>query len=214
MEDIRVLRKQISELESSNKRFRLMADSLPVLISYVDSEHRYRFNNRAYEEWHGLPKAEIYGKHVREILGEETYHGIKKYIENALSGKKVSYERLFNSNSVERYLHVDYVPDFGEDGKVNGFFVLVYDMTSLKKTEEDLKHYASLSLREKEVMQYVVEGKSSAAIAKILNLSAKTVETYRSRLMTKLNVPNLVALVRFTAQQGLISHLKTPDKKL
>lgn len=61
----------------------------------------------------------------------------------------------------------------------------------------------SLSAREREVMQFVVEGKSSAEIAGILNLSPKTVESYRSRLMKKLGIGDLPSLVRFAIQQGL-----------
>jgi two-component system, NarL family, response regulator NreC len=60
-----------------------------------------------------------------------------------------------------------------------------------------------LSEREREVLQFVVEGKSSADIATRLGLSPKTVETYRSRLMQKLGVPNLPALVKFAIQHGL-----------
>jgi len=183
-----------------------MADSLPVLISYVDSELCYRFNNKAYEEWFSISREEIYGKHVREILGDKYYRDVLKYIEQALSGKKVTFEKLLPSNDAEnRYVNVSYVPDFGEDKEVHGFFVLAYDITASKKREEALKHYASLSPREKEVLQYVVEGKSSAEIADTLNLSAKTVETYRSRLMTKLEIPNLASLVRFAVENGLAS---------
>jgi RNA polymerase sigma factor (sigma-70 family) len=48
-----------------------------------------------------------------------------------------------------------------------------------------------LSAREREILQMVVEGKSSTEIANILGLSPKTVETYRSRLMTKLGIKDL-----------------------
>jgi DNA-binding NarL/FixJ family response regulator len=61
-----------------------------------------------------------------------------------------------------------------------------------------------LSPREREILQLVVEGKTSAEIAGILSLSAKTVDTYRSRLMDKLGIGNLPALVKFAIQQGLI----------
>ena len=61
----------------------------------------------------------------------------------------------------------------------------------------------SLSAREREVLQSVVEGKSSAEIATILNLSPKTVESYRSRLMKKLDIGDLPSLVRFAIQEGL-----------
>jgi DNA-binding NarL/FixJ family response regulator len=61
----------------------------------------------------------------------------------------------------------------------------------------------SLSARERQVLQLVVEGKSSAAIAHTVHLSPKTVETYRSRLMKKLGVAEVTALVKFAVQHGL-----------
>jgi DNA-binding NarL/FixJ family response regulator len=60
-----------------------------------------------------------------------------------------------------------------------------------------------LSARERQVLQLVVEGKSSAEIAGIVHLSPKTVETYRSRLMAKLGVADVPALVKFAVQHGL-----------
>ena len=61
----------------------------------------------------------------------------------------------------------------------------------------------SLSSRERQVLQLVVEGRSSAEIARTIHLSAKTVETYRSRLMKKLGVPDTPALVKFAIRHGL-----------
>ena len=61
----------------------------------------------------------------------------------------------------------------------------------------------SLSAREQQVLQLVVEGKSSAEIALIVHLSPKSVDTYRSRLMRKLGVPDLPSLVKFAIEHGL-----------
>lgn len=61
----------------------------------------------------------------------------------------------------------------------------------------------SLSRRERQVLQLVVEGHASVEIAARLVLSAKTVETYRSRLMQKLGVHDITALVKFAIQHGL-----------
>jgi DNA-binding NarL/FixJ family response regulator len=61
----------------------------------------------------------------------------------------------------------------------------------------------SLSIREKEVLQLVVEGKTSVEIAETLALSPKSVETYRSRLMKKLSVKNIPSLVMFAIQHGI-----------
>ena len=60
-----------------------------------------------------------------------------------------------------------------------------------------------LSPREIEVLQLVVEGKTSAEIADILSLSPKTIETYRSRLMSKLGIEDIPGLVKFAIQHGL-----------
>jgi len=60
-----------------------------------------------------------------------------------------------------------------------------------------------LSPREREILQLVVEARSSAEIAAILSLSPKTVETYRSRLMDKLGIGDLPGLVKFAIQHGL-----------
>lgn len=64
---------------------------------------------------------------------------------------------------------------------------------------------AQLTVREREVLQLVVEGHSSSEIAERLNISTKTVETYRSRIMQKLNLSDLASLVKFAIQHGLTS---------
>lgn len=63
----------------------------------------------------------------------------------------------------------------------------------------------SLSARERQVLQLVVEGRSSAEIARMIHLSPKSVDTYRSRLMKKLGVADVTALVKFAIQHGLTS---------
>jgi DNA-binding NarL/FixJ family response regulator len=61
-----------------------------------------------------------------------------------------------------------------------------------------------LSPREKEIMQLIAEEHTSAEIAKILFISEKTVEKHRANLMEKLNVHNLVGLVRLAVKYGLV----------
>ncbi len=77
------------------------------------------------------------------------------------------------------------------------------DYMHKRRAAEVKSPLAGLSPREKEILQFVVEGKSSADIAAILHLSVKTVETYRSRLMTKLGISNLASLIKFAIQHGL-----------
>jgi DNA-binding NarL/FixJ family response regulator len=62
-----------------------------------------------------------------------------------------------------------------------------------------------LSRRERETLQLVVEGNTNSAIAQLFNISSKSVETYRSRLMLKLGITNVPALVIFALRHGIIS---------
>ena len=80
---------------------------------------------------------------------------------------------------------------------------LIEDYVYRRKAAQDKSPLESLSPREREILQLVVEGKTSAEIGEILYLSPKTVETYRSRLMEKLSVKNLPDLVKFAIHQGL-----------
>ena len=65
----------------------------------------------------------------------------------------------------------------------------------------------SLSTRERQVLQLVVEGRTSIEIARLIHLSPSSVQTYRSRLMTKLGVSDVPSLVKFALEHGL-----TPPK--
>lgn len=63
---------------------------------------------------------------------------------------------------------------------------------------------ATLSARERQIVELVVQGRSSTEIGTQLHLSPKTVDTYRSRLMAKLGTPDVPALVRLAVRVGLI----------
>lgn len=65
---------------------------------------------------------------------------------------------------------------------------------------------SSLSPREKQIVVMVARGQSSAAIGAQLHLSPKTVDTYRSRLMSKLNLPDSAAVVRWAIRVGLVDN--------
>lgn len=62
---------------------------------------------------------------------------------------------------------------------------------------------APLSAREREVLRHMVEGRTIAETAQKLGLSPKSVETYRSRMMTKLDMNDLPSLVKFAIRNGI-----------
>lgn len=142
-DEIRARRGAEEALVRNERWLRLMADSLPVLISYVDAERRYLFANRKYEQYFGVARDEINNRFVKDILGDEAYNGVAPYMDKTLAGEKITFERTFYfARSGETFLKVNYVPDFGIHGRVKGFFVLGYDITEHKKMEQLLRLYA------------------------------------------------------------------------
>jgi PAS domain S-box-containing protein len=126
-------------LHESEEQLRLIIDSLPVLIAYVDAKERYQFNNAAYEQWWGIPHFELKGKYIWEVVGDKAYAAAKSYIQQALQGQTVSYEtEIFDHENVRKYISAVYVPHF-VDGKVAGFHTLVTDITSKYKLDQRLK---------------------------------------------------------------------------
>jgi two-component system, NarL family, response regulator NreC len=61
-----------------------------------------------------------------------------------------------------------------------------------------------LTVRERQVLQLIAEGKSTKDTASVLGISVKTAESHRMRLMQKLNIHETASLVRYAVRRGLI----------
>ena len=139
-ERFRMLYEVEQELPRREQEFRVMAENVPGLFSYVGADGCYRFVNRQYREWFQLSDTEIIGKHYREILGEDTCEAIKDHVEAVLSGRQVRYEAaLPYKHGGTRWVIANCVPDIDQQGEVHGFFVLVTDITERKRVEEALR---------------------------------------------------------------------------
>lgn len=78
----------------------------------------------------------------------------------------------------------------------------VLDQVAQKTVEDPLER---LSSRERQVLQMLAEGHATVDIATTLSLSPKTVETYRTRMMTKLDIRDFASLIKFAIQHGVTS---------
>ncbi len=126
-------------LQQSAHRLRMIADSMPALIAYIDAEERYRFANATYQEWFGLRHEHMIGRTIRELYGEDGYAIRVPHIRKVLSGQEVEAGFPVQSGSGERNIQLRYVPDRDERGGVCGFYVLANDVTALKRTEQMLR---------------------------------------------------------------------------
>ncbi|BDI18621.1 hypothetical protein ANSO36C_44230 [Nostoc cf. commune SO-36] len=137
-------------LRQRETELRLITDTLPVLISFVDSEQRYRFNNRAYEKWFGHSAAEIYGKYLWEVLGESAYQVVRPNVEQVLAGKQLIFEgEIPYKDGGTRYINCIYVPQFNRQGIVEGYAALITDISE-QQAALRARNQAEAALRESE----------------------------------------------------------------
>ncbi|QYO62447.1 PAS domain-containing protein [Leptolyngbya sp. 7M] len=127
-------------LQQREAELRVVTNTVPVLISFVDREQRYRFNNRTYEEWFGRSAAAVYGKTLWEVLGESAYRTLRPYVEQVLSGELVTFEsEVPYQDGGRRYVQATYVPRFDSQATVEGFVALVSDISERKQAEAALR---------------------------------------------------------------------------
>ncbi len=133
-------------LRRSEQQLRVVTDTVPAVIAYVDNEQICRFANRTYCEWLGKPIEDVIDRHLSEIQTEESYKLILPEIEAALSGERFTLERTSNIRDARedsdepRHLRLDYVPDINADGTVLGYFAFAIDLSETKQAQEALRN--------------------------------------------------------------------------
>ena len=80
---------------------------------------------------------------------------------------------------------------------------LIDDYVERRESAEEESPLDELSEREQQILRHLVDGKTTAEIASALSLSTTTINTYRSRLMKKLDIGDLPTLVKFAIRHGL-----------
>ena len=124
-------------LRQSQTELQLIINAMPILISYVDREERFRLNNAAYLDWYGLTPQELFGRTIHDVLGDEGYAPRAEYIAQALAGKPCSFSiDTRHRDGSTRHALMNYLPRHGADGAVNGFYIFVIDETERTQTEE------------------------------------------------------------------------------
>ena len=150
--DITERYRQAEALSESERWIRLITDHVPALIAYLSADLVYEFTNKVYEEWYCWPRNAMLGQSLREVHPEEHCRRLEPYIDRALSGESVTFEVAeTNHDGQERYMLRSYVPNRQAGGEVLGIFVLIRDITELRRTSEALHQaYQHLEQRVRE----------------------------------------------------------------
>jgi PAS domain S-box-containing protein len=135
-----LMHQQRARAEESAAERDLVLEAVPALVSFIDPEHRYRWVNRAYEEWFGLRREETLGRHMREVLGDAAYEKVRPRLEQAFGGEAVTYtaEVAYRTGGT-RWIEATYTPQRSAQGSVRGVVALVVDVTRQQKIEAELR---------------------------------------------------------------------------
>ena len=122
-------------LEDQRNQLQVITDATAALISYVDSDLRYRFANGKYREWFGLDPQAIVGWRTAEVFGDEAFARLRPHAERALSGETAVFEEYVPyARGGGRWVSGSYQPDIGPEG-VRGYFALTIDIGERKREE-------------------------------------------------------------------------------
>ena len=142
-----VAEREIAEAQTrdSERRLKLLTDHVPVVIVYIDREHRYQFINATFEKWFGRSRKESLLHSIREVLGEEAYQLREAYLRRAFAGEEVEFEFTVEGEGgqARRAFQTSYVPDVDERGTVAGVYGLIHEITKAKAVHTALQFAAA-----------------------------------------------------------------------
>jgi len=140
--DVTALKEAESRHARVERQLRAITDNLPVAITYLDRDERYRFINRTGLDWMGKAAAEVIGRPIGQTLRRRSYESRREYIQRALAGERVTFEAELLIGGAEHCLHYIYLPDIQPDGSVAGLYGLGSDVTALKDVQHQLSQLA------------------------------------------------------------------------
>jgi len=191
--------KQAEEAATRHRQqLQLITDAMPVKISYVDREHRFRFNNLTYERWFHIPRELLAGQHVRSILGEAAYGKVLPHVMKALAGETTVFDaEMPYLHGGTRFVHTVYVPDRASDGYVRGYFALSYDISDERRASaalEQAKRAAEEASR--------VKSEFLANMSHEIRTPMTAIMGYSDLLQAHINDPDNLACVEAIRRNG------------
>nr|WP_246312650.1 diguanylate cyclase [Aquabacterium terrae] len=115
-------------LQRQSATLRSVTEAVPAIIFVVDTELRVRFVNGAFERWRGLAQEQIIGRTLQEVLGDEDYLRTRVWMQRALAGESVQFDREERGRSAA-HLSNTYIPLRSDEGRVDGFVGVAQDIT-------------------------------------------------------------------------------------
>ena len=136
-------------LRESETWLRTITDNVPAMIAYINKNKEFTFTNKAYNRWYNPQNINLVGRDLQTSKLFNNYERLERYVNKALAGELVSFEsKEVNQLGDEAYLLKTYVPNFNHQQEVDGFFVMITDITERINTATALQNaYDDLEIR-------------------------------------------------------------------
>ena len=125
-------------LRRNEERLRLINDTIPILIGYVDQNEIYQCASMGDSDWFGVPEGSVTGNAIPDVIGREVYAQIRDPVRKALSGQQVTYEYQMTRNGQTVFARSALVPEITPEGETLGFFVFSHEITEEKRMQAAL----------------------------------------------------------------------------
>lgn len=140
VEDASERKRAEDALRQNEQQLRTITDSVPMMIGYVDTDIRYRYVNKRYEEFYGLPRDMIVGRPVSDMVGGAAFDQLRRRLSRVRNGEQVKFEQTVTSpGGPSRTLVVTCVPDISPQSQFRGFYTVIADETQRKQAEDQLR---------------------------------------------------------------------------
>ncbi len=141
----------ITQIVAYEQEIKLITDAIPMFISYIDPEHRYKYNNAHYEKALNASRDKLKGQHIRELIGDASYQRIREPLTHAFEGQSTSIESTdINICGKIMSMVTQFIPDLDPNGKVQGVIVVSNDITDRRNRERE-------SIQQKEEMRLILD---------------------------------------------------------
>ena len=204
-DDHEIVRKGVRSVLEAEKTFSVVAevaDGLAAVAAVEKHRPALLFLDLSLPRLHGievLRQVRVASPGTRVLV--LSMHNDEPYVIEALRGGAMAY--LLKGSDTAEILHAVHEVLAGRrflSAPLSDWAICAL----VSKPAEAADPLATLSPREREVLQYAAEGLGNTEIAEKLFLSPRTTETHRTNLMRKLNLQSQTDLVRFAIRKGLI----------
>lgn len=127
------------ELQEREMQLRSITNAIPIQVAQLNRDEKFLFANEYFCDWFYLDRTKVHAMSFKDALGNDRYPANKIYVDRALKGETVTYERHSYSGGRQAILNITLVPEFDSKRQVKGFILVAANVSNYKKIEAELK---------------------------------------------------------------------------